>query len=241
MVAAEGRLGRAGGRNVGFPDEPIPHTGIVLRETVFDGVSYVCPTWEQMGQYTFELARQIIESGQSFDRVIALAKGGLTWARTLVDYLQIDEISSVRIISYKGDEKTGVPIVYQPLPHSIKGERVLLLDEVIDTGETVVEAKAHLRKKGAGTADIKIATLCYKPHAMERTGVVADFEAFRTNAWVVFPHEIREFTEGIARKWRIGSPEEGRPGLSDAEIKDRLDRIGLPGEQVEYFLSRMAA
>ena len=48
---------------------------IKLTEIKFDEVSYVSPSWEQMGEFTFNLAKEIIESGEKFDRVVALAKG----------------------------------------------------------------------------------------------------------------------------------------------------------------------
>ena len=56
--------------------EVISHTELRLKETKYDGISYVCPTWDQMGELNFNLSRQIVQSGQSFDRLVALARGG---------------------------------------------------------------------------------------------------------------------------------------------------------------------
>jgi len=215
------------------PDGLHPATDIVLKEIEFDGETFVCPTWEQMGEYTFDLARQIIESGQSFDRVVALAKGGWTWARTLLDYLQIDELSSMRIKRYIGINEAEEPVITQPLADAIGGESILLFDEVIDSGKTIDKGLEILKAMGA--KNVRTAGLCYKP----RSSVVPDFFAFSSSAWVVFPHEVREFVEGSARKWRLGSEEEGRPGISDIEILDRLITIGLPRNQVEFFLHRI--
>src|ERR1022692_2777070 len=112
MAGAEDRLGA---QSVRSPDGLPPHANIQLKETRYGEISYVCPTWDQMGKYNFNLSKQIIESGQSFDRLIALARGGWTWARDLADALQIPELSSVRIISYAGVNESEEPRIAQPL------------------------------------------------------------------------------------------------------------------------------
>lgn len=204
----------------------LDHPPVLLRENEYDGVFYVSPTWEQMGEYTFRLAKEILDSGEKFDRVVALAKGGWTWARTLMDYLGIDEISSVRFKSYQGINESIEPQLIQPLTDSIHGQKVLLFDEVIDTGETVKRASEYLKIMGGKS--IKTASLCYKPHSC----ITPDYFAFKTTAWVVFPHEIREFIEASTHKWKS-------TGVKDAEIRKRLDRIGIPDTQVKYFLDKI--
>ncbi len=197
---------------------------IKLKETEFDGISYVCPTWDQMGVYNFDLAKQIIQSGRSFDRIVALARGGWTWARDIADALEIPELSSVRIKSYTGVNESGEPIIVQPLTDSIYAEEILLFDEVIDSGVTMKKAIEYLKVMGA--RNIQTAALCYKP----RSEVIPNYHAFSTSAWVVFPHEIREFVKGSADKWRS-------TGLSIDEVKNRLSTIGVPIEQTEFYLS----
>ncbi|KKQ34296.1 MAG: Purine phosphoribosyltransferase [Microgenomates group bacterium GW2011_GWA2_37_6] len=204
----------------------ISSSSILLKENQYDGVSYVSPAWDQMGEYTFRLARQILDSEEKFDRVVALAKGGWTWARTLVDYLGIDEISSVRFKSYQGVNEAVEPQIIQPLTDRINGENILLFDEVIDSGETIKRASEYLRIMGAKS--IRIAALCYKPYSC----VVPDYFAFETSAWVVFPHEIREFIEASYHKWQLNR-------ISIKEIRKRFDKLGLPEDQVEFFLGKI--
>ncbi len=69
-------------------------------EKKYDKISYIAPSWEEMGALCFNLAKQILDRGKKYDRVVALAKGGWTWARTLVDYLQIEDIASMQIKFY---------------------------------------------------------------------------------------------------------------------------------------------
>ena len=200
------------------------HDRLQLKETEYDGISYVCPTWDQMGLFNFDLAKQIIRSGQSFDRLIALARGGWTWARDLADALKIPELSSVRIKSYTGVNEFDEPRIVQPLTDSINGEKILLFDEVIDSGATIRKAQEYLGVMGA--QDVKTGALCDKPHSE----IEPDFFAFSTETWVVFPHEIREFIEGSTNKWQLA-------GLSMEEVKDRLIAIGISSDQVEFYCS----
>jgi uncharacterized protein len=200
----------------------VPQIKVILKETKYDGINYVCPTWDQMGLLNFDLASQIIKSGKKFDRVVALARGGWTWARDIAGHLDIPELSSFRIKSYSNVNESEKPIIAQPLTDSIVNERVLLFDEVVDSGATVKLALEYLKIMGA--KNVQTAALCYKPHAK----IKPDFFAFETLAWVVFPHENREFIESSCVKWKA-------QGLSIKEIKNRLLTIGLPLKQIEFY------
>lgn len=128
---------------------------------MIDNTAYIGLSWNQTGEYTFELAKKILASEKKFDRVIAIAKGGWTWTRALVDYLDIDSIASLRIQSYKDVRKATKPQIIQPLTDSVGGLDLLLFDEVIDTGLTIKHAKSYLKSMGAKS--VRVATLCYKP------------------------------------------------------------------------------
>ena len=218
----------AGGKGIVSPDGSLQRAEIQIRRTEFDGTAYEAPTWEQMGQLNFKLISQIVESGHSFDRIVALARGGWTWARDLADGVQIPELSSIRYVSYTGVNESEEPRLVQPLADSIAGQRVLLFDEVIDSCKTIVKAKRYLNEMGAEL--IETAALCYKPRSEEAK---PDFSAFQSNAWVVFPHEMREFVVSSSVKWRS-------LGLPDAQIIERLTVIGVPLEQAEFYLSKSA-
>jgi len=196
-----------------------------LREVFYDGVNYVCPSWDQMGKYTFQLAQKILDSDEKFDRIIPLAKGGLTWSRSLADFLDIDKLSSTRLQSYIGTNQTSQVKVIQPLSDSIDGENILIFDEVVDSGETIIKAKEYIKLLGA--REISVATLCYKP----RSKVIPDFYAFSTNAWVVFPHNPREFIEDRWNDW-------SQKNVPAEMIKSRLLNIGLSQDIVEFFTVR---
>lgn len=201
---------------------------MVFKKVIFNkGNSFIAPSWEQMGVLCFNLAKLINKSGNRYDRVVALAKGGWTWARALVDYLGIEELDSVRVKMYEGiGKRMDKPQIVQPLTSSILGERILVFDDVADTGSTVEAAKDYLKREGAKSVDT--ATLFFKPTSQ----IEPDFFIHKTDAWIVFPHEIREFIEETGRAWI-------KKGLTKTAIKERYKKLQLPSDQVDYFVSRL--
>lgn len=198
---------------------------IKLKQITYEEIPYVAPSWEQMGEFCFALAQKILASGKKYDRVVALAKGGWTWARALVDYLGIDQVASVQIKFYSDVYKTHrEPVIIQSLAVSIENEDILVFDDVADSGGTFAVAKEYLRKCGAKSVDT--ATLFYKPHSHFKP----DFYVYETKAWVIFPHEIREIVVQAGKKWL-------ESGLSKKQVLDRFGALDLPMTQIKYFLN----
>lgn len=198
-----------------------------LKQIIYDEIPYVAPTWEQMGVICFELAKNILKNGKKYDRVVALAKGGWTWARALVDYLGIDQVASVQIKFYSGVYQTNEePKIVQPLSVNVKGENVLIFDDVADSGKTFIMAKDYLLKSGAKS--VQTAALFYKPHSNFKP----DYFIYETRAWVIFPHEMREIVETAGKKWL-------ETGLSEKEVLARFAKLSLPADQMKYFLTKL--
>jgi len=180
-------------------------------------------SWESLGEDIFNLAQQILESGQKFDRIIALAKGGLTFARSLVDYLAVADLSTMQIQFYTGiGETQRKPVVVQDLPVPIKGEKILVFDDIVDSGETLKLAIEYLTSQGA--ASIVTATLLQKPWANPKD----NWHARESSAWVIFPNEIRETITTLVDLW-------GKKGDTPAEIKQNLLSLGFSKAQVDLF------
>lgn len=191
----------------------------------FNDISYQYQNWAELGQDIFELSKKIIESGEKFDRVIALAKGGLTFSRSLVDYLNIEEVSSLHIEFYNSINSTNeMPVVTQSIPVSLKNEKILLFDDLVDTGKTVETALAYLKHRGVNS--IKTAVFFYKPKSI----IKPDFFVREVNSWIIFPNEVRETILELAEMWTA-------KGLDQNTIQSQLKEIGLPDEQISFYLS----
>ena len=168
-------------------------------------------------ELSFQLSLQISEDRQLFPVMVTLAKGGLPLARILADFLQIPFIVSMGVQFYSGvDERFQMPQIYQDITpsDSIRGKKVLLFDDIADTGESLIFAKEHLNTLGA--AEVVTASLFYK----ERSKVVPDYFGHQTTDWVVFPFEAIETVRYLSTVW-------DKSGVSAAEQRQRFLQLGL--------------
>lgn len=195
-----------------------------MKKTQFHGQTYEFYSWERLGDDIFTLAEQIIQSGKQFDRIIALAKGGLTFSRSLVDYLQVDNVSTFQIEFYTGIGTTeNTPVITQSLPVSIKGEKILIFDDIVDRGPTMTLATQYLLQHGATT--LTTAALIQKPWST----FTVDFCARQSESWVIFPNEVRETITLLKKLWL-------QKGDSLEKIEAQLLEIGFGKEEVALFL-----
>lgn len=193
---------------------------ITIHEQTYEYLS-----WDSLGKEIFSLAKQICVSNMEFDRVIALAKGGLTFSRSLVDYLHIKEISSIQIEFYTGiGTSNKTPVITQSLPVSIRNENILIFDDIIDKGETMRLATEYLQYHGA--KKLTTCALFRKPWA----NFTADFVARQTDAWIIFPNESRETIQLLSEMWQ-------EKGDAAEKIHKQLLEIGFPKDEVEFFLN----
>ncbi len=197
-----------------------------IKQISFSGekTKYLTPTWNDMNQLAFLIAKEMRAQGKEIDRIVTLAKGGWPMTRSLVDFLQVGKVASIGVNFYKGiNERMKTPEIYQNLPVPIKGERVLLFDDVADTGASLKFVKKYL--KDMGVKEVITATLFYKPHS----AIEPDFYGHKTKAWIIFPYDLIEAVDLLGGKWQ-------EKGLQKAEIKKRLKQLGAKEEWLrEYF------
>ena len=137
-----------------------------------------------------DLALKIRSSGFKPDLIVGVSRGGWAPGRILSDLLENTHTVNIKIEFYVGIGKTArKPVVTQPLSDNIAGKRVLVVDDVSDTGESLRVAVDHMVAKGA--AGVKTVTVYYKPHSTFKP----DFFADSTPDWIIFPWERLEATK----------------------------------------------
>lgn len=197
-----------------------------MKPTTIHEQAYEFYQWNELGEDILDLAAQILKADTpKFDRVIALAKGGLTFARSMVDFLQINDVSSIKIEFYTGiGQTTNTPVITQSLPVSIKGENILIFDDIVDKGDTMRMAKDYIEYHGAKS--ITTAALIKKPWS----SFDVDFAARSSEAWVIFPNEVRETINTLTTMWQ-------KKGDSPDIIEDQLLKIGFSKKEVALLAS----
>jgi hypoxanthine phosphoribosyltransferase len=194
-----------------------------------DKAVYITPTWNDLEQLAFEVAEQIRSRNIKFDRIVTLAKGGWPMTRSLVDFLMVPEVASIGVKFYKGiNQRLNMPEIYQDLPISVRGEKVLLFDDVADTGESLEFTKKYLLEHGV--AEVTTATLFYKPHSQFKP----DFYGSQITAWIIFPYDAVEMIKVLGGIWL-------KQGIDEAEIKNRFLQLGFTGHRIDsyFYLANM--
>ena len=138
--------------------------------------------WLKLEQLVMQLAEQV--RGE-YDVLLAITRGGLVPAGMLAYLLGMRDIL-VAAVAYYDDEGRArdQPVFLQfPADPLLHGKRVLIVDEVWDTG-TTIDAVIERVRLGGGTPTT--AVLHYKP-ARSKVASVPDHYVVSTDAWVVYP------------------------------------------------------
>jgi uncharacterized protein len=140
-------------------------------------------TWQEFGEATRSLAKLVAADGYEPDVVIAVARGGLTVAGALSYALGVKNCGAVNVEFYTGiDERLDVPVVLPPTLDlvDVAGLRVLVADDVADTGHTLRLVREVLAQH---VAEARTAVLYRKP----RSVVTPDYAWRETDRWIDFP------------------------------------------------------
>ena len=88
-------------------------------------------------------------------------------------------------VSWNGERALPAPAFVQfPDDRHVEGRRILVVDDVWDSGSTVVAVRDRLRKAGAA---VDVCVLHYKPRHSKFPGDGPDHHAEETDGWIVYP------------------------------------------------------
>jgi len=100
---------------------------------------------------------------QPFDAILGIARGGLAMAQMLGEYYDLREVYAVNTIGYDDTEKNESVEVFN-LPDLKSAKQVLIVDDIVDSGDTLVEVLAILNEKYPSVT-FSSASLFYKKTA----------------------------------------------------------------------------
>jgi len=186
------------------------------------------PTWDQIYELLLNLADRVRKANFKPDVIVGVSRGGWPPARVISDFLGNPNIANVKAEFYLGVAQTkGEPVITQPVSTSVKGKKVLVVDEVADTGKSLRLVRSHLKEKGA--TEVKVLTVYYKPWSV----VVPDWYGKETSHWIVFPWEIKETVRQVLKQYKS-------QGKSMEEAVEKLVQSGLKRKLVERFIREVS-
>jgi uncharacterized protein len=143
-------------------------------------------TWERIQGLVCGLAGQLRR--EDYDAVLAITRGGMIPACLVSEQLDIREVLSAAVMFYTGEGETlREPHFFQfPSDPLLLGKRILIVDDVWDSGKTAVAVKRRVREAGGKPT---VAVIHYKPESSRFPDDQPDHYALQTNAWIVYPWE----------------------------------------------------
>ena len=116
-------------------------------------------TWEEVVEWSRGLARLIKQSGYRPTVVIAVARGGYVAARLLCDFLGVENLLSIQSQHWTEAAKASEKAILKfPYKIDLQGHKALLVDDIVDTGETLKLARDYIAKEWKPD-ELKIAAL----------------------------------------------------------------------------------
>jgi hypoxanthine phosphoribosyltransferase len=140
-------------------------------------------SFEEMASLCKDLAEQVKKDKFKPDVIIGVSRGGWIPARLISEHLGVEILASISVKSYDGCKKQCQPYLFEELGLKIKGLEVLVVDEVVDSGESLEVAKEYL--DSLSPSKVKFAALHCKPWAKFKP----DYFAKQTEDWIVYPWE----------------------------------------------------
>src|SRR5213596_3755546 len=116
-------------------------------------------TWDELGAGSRELAQAVADDGYRPDLILAIARGGLLVCGALGYALGVKNTFTMNVEFYTGiDERLELPMILPPVPDlvDLERERVLIADDVADTGLTLALVKDFCAGK---VAEVRAAVL----------------------------------------------------------------------------------
>lgn len=99
---------------------------------------------------------------------LCVLNGSIMFTAGIMKRVNFDaELSSVKVKSYVGTKSTGTVLIPMGLTSDVEGRTVILFEDIVDTGNTIVALKELLESKGA--KDVRICTMLMKPDVYKQS------------------------------------------------------------------------
>jgi hypoxanthine phosphoribosyltransferase len=192
-------------------------------------------TWNKIIRDAKTLAKLVKQSGYKPDIVIAIGRGGYVPARIICDFMMLRDLTSVKAEHWGSAEMDSKEAVIKfPICTEIRGKKVLLVDDVTDTGRTLIVTLEYL--KGLAPAEIRTAILIHKTCSE----IVPDYYVNKIVRWkwLIFPWHVWEDLNGFVK--RLLEAGITREEEIKAELQKRFS-LDVKTETIREILSELGA
>lgn len=183
-------------------------------------IQYLPLDWSSYHAKSLKLAATLLAHEPTVNEIVAISRGGLSFGHILSDFLRIP-IWTISIQSYTDIQNQGEIKITGRLQTTLEGKHILLVDDVSDSGKTLVRAMEYVKE--ASPKKITTMTMFYKPHSVFRP----DYFSEQTTKWILFPTEITESILHFINKLE-------KEGKTKKEIQDFLENLHYTADQIAF-------
>ncbi|QKR00526.1 phosphoribosyltransferase [Metallosphaera tengchongensis] len=170
---------------------------------------FFTPTWENIEDQILRIARRMAQDQFLPNAIVAILTGGVIPAKLFSDILNMKNIKYIDIKFYRDVGQTGSrPVIKAVYANDLENKRVLIVDDVSDTGETL-EAVTNVISMFS-PAVIRTATIYVKPWSRK----IPDYYGEEVGKWIIFPWD----------KWEVVRTDPNAP-VSKKEVYFELHEI----------------
>jgi hypoxanthine phosphoribosyltransferase len=158
---------------------------------------------ESLLRDSLELGLQVMRSGFNPSFLVGIWRGGASIGICVQEVLEYNGVDcdhiAIRTSSYQGVDNPARAVRVHAIDYLVSRltfeDRLLLIDDVFDSGRSLEAVIAELRKRCRRNLPehIRIATVYYKP-SRNRSSLNPDYYVRSTDQWLVFPHELQGLT-----------------------------------------------
>ena len=148
-------------------------------------------TWDQYNTLVERLALAVHESGYEFDQIICIARGGLRVGDVLSRIFELPlAILSTHSYTAEGGTIRGELVIaeHMTMTKPRLGDRVLLVDDMVDSGHTLAAVYDELPRRHAKIVSLKTAVLWWKACSVFKPDYFVEY--LPDNPWIHQPFEI---------------------------------------------------
>jgi len=196
-------------------------------------------SWEDVYSHMVKLCERILESRWKPDIIIAIARGGLVPAMVISDVLNVKDILVIQLEHWPAPGTTlpEVKIRHDIPSEDLSGKRILIVDDVADTGDTLKFAK-ELVEKRFRDVDVRTAALHVK---VGKAKFIPDFSALNVDPglWIVYPWSCVEDMEALMRRCIRDCGSTVRTVIEDLTRSLGIDLSKVPAACIKLALARI--
>jgi uncharacterized protein len=162
-------------------------------------------TWADVDRWADAVAEKVRVADAVPETIVGLTRGGWVPSRVLADRLGVKRLVSLRA-QHWGVTATpdGAASLTEGLSGPVTDQRVLVVDDITDTGESLMLALGHVAE--ARPARAESATFLHIAHSKFRPTYWAEEIARDAWAWIVFPWNYWEDLRVLAAKAAVSGP-----------------------------------